>query len=272
MKKNAFRIITLLVILILAYCAVKRDHAQTGSSSTNDIQANTENLQTYTEDSQASTEDAQTSARAEKTENTGKGEEPMIGSNYMTKEEFIEFVSTKNINVNMTDFAGIDIDDFIHDQLMVKDLLDVEDVSGFDFQASIERYIQKLEYKKLEPHMAKEVISVICSDEEYKSFTGEYFKKIDAPYKLLFTDKYELDNYVVSLGGENYRILIGRTENLEKCQLTRDNNGNYCVVYIDDPSLSIPIFYSRNLQCFILANMYDEAEYGLIKTFCEIDE
>lgn len=235
---------------------------------------NTESIKSNEEDKPINTKDVQTSRKdlQASTENIGKGEEQMAEINYMTKEEFEEFISKRNINVAIEDFEGIDIDHFIHDQLIVKELFDVEDVSKFDFKASLERYMQKLEHKSLAIYMAKDILSINSTDEEYKNFKEAFLKKIDLTNQILSTDEYDIDNYNIYIEGKKHRILIGQTQNLEKCMLTKNNDGFYCVTYIWDTSglqLSMPIFYSKNSKYFILANMHDDKEYQLIKTFCE---
>lgn len=220
----------------------------------------------------ASTEDILENKKDVKTntENIEEGEPHMTEINYMTKEEFIEFVLTRNLNITIEDFDGIDIDDFIHVQKIQKHLFDVaaEDISKINFKGSLIVYLNK----KLEPYMAKEIKSVISTEEEYKSFKEEYLRKINASNELLFVDEYSIDNYNIFAGEKGHRVKIGQTQNFEKCNITKNYQGFYCVTYYGDPSVSIEIFYSRNSKYFILANMIDKAEYELIKVFCEMAE
>jgi hypothetical protein len=238
--------------------------------------SNNYNKQINPEDGQVSTEGIPISKENEYTgTDDEEGEKQMAKVDYMTKEEFIEFVSLRNLNVTVEDFSDIDLDDFIHEQFMTKGLFDVEDVEKFDFKDSLKWYKKKLEHKKLEPYMAKEIICVDSTDEEYGFFKEEYFRTIDSSYQvsLLHVDEYGLDNYSIFTGEKSHRIQIGQTQNLEKCYTTKNNAEFYCVTYIIDASglqVSIPIIYNKNSKYFILANDSDEIEFELMRISCEM--
>jgi hypothetical protein len=95
------------------------------------------------------------------------------------------------------DFEGIDIDDFIHEKRIQKHLLDadIENVSKINFKILIMQYLNK----KLETYMAKEIISVASTEEEYLIFKEEYFSSIDMSYRSIVSDEYGIDHYGITI-------------------------------------------------------------------------
>ena len=243
MKKSTLllAVITILLTLLFTSCSISNDNAQI---KTEDVQKNIE-----------------------------KGEDKME-KQLLTKDEFIKYIEenqdSDTVDITIADLESIDINDFISHYQYTKDNIDL-----FFLKYALERYMKHVSIRKLEPYMAKEIISVDSSVEEYTAFKEAYLKKIDLLYEFLFIDDYDIDNYDMVIEGRSRRIQIGQTKNLEKCLLIKNNNDVYCVTYkVDASGLQrfTPIIYSSDFKYFILANMHDENEYEIIKTFCGIDD
>ena len=208
-------------------------------------------------------------------ENSGaQGEGQMSDTNYMTKEEFLQYIKEnqhlETVDITVEDLNGVDIDDFIMYSRFSK-----EDIDGFFLKYALESYLRDLKYRKLEPYMAIELTSADSTDEEFKTFKDKYFNIIGLAYEHEFVDEYGIDNYRFQVDEKKHTIGLGKTQNLGDCKIDKNNKGFYCVEYIQDQSglmLSMPIYYSKNAKYFILADMYNEAEYELISFFCEMGD
>ena len=204
-------------------------------------------------------------------ENSGaQGEGQMSDTNYITKEKFLEYIATQNVGITLDDLEGIDIDDFI-----VYSNFTEESVKILYLDKALERYLRDLKYRKLEPYMAIELTSADSTDEEFQKYKEKYFNIIGMAYEHEFVDEYGIDNYRFQIDDKKHTIGLGKTQNLGDCKIDKNNKGFYCVEYIQDQSglvLSVPIYYSKNAKYFILADMYNEAEYELISIFCEMDD
>jgi len=165
--------------------------------------------------------------------NNAQGEDHITEIKLMTKEEFIKYIEEnqhlETVNITLDDLKCIDIDDFIAYCQFTK-----EDIDGFYLKYALELYLENLKYMKLERHMSSEIISVSSSAEEFEAFIEEYFKKVNRPYKNTSKDRYGIDNFDISIDGKEYRIRVGRTQNLGDYETEKNNNGFYCIMDFHD--------------------------------------
>lgn len=201
--------------------------------------------------------------------NITQGEVPMEETNYMSKEEFIEYIETHDVDITVDDLSNIDVDDFLCFLGYTSGMVFSEDYS---FKLAIRFYLNNLEHRVFEPFMAKEIISVPSTDIEYEDFKGVFLGSIDKPYEFRYTDDFGLDTYNIVIEQKNYQIKIGQTQNLDKCHLEKTHDGFYGVYYKGDPGVTQPIIYSKNHKYFILRGYYDELENEFVKAFCSIDD
>jgi hypothetical protein len=191
----------------------------------------------------------------------------------LSREEFIEFINENqhldNVNITEDDLEGIDIEDFIKSSSMNKD-----SIKRYGLMQAIERYQEELKWRILEPFVAYDLKSVESTDEEFIKFKKRFFEEVDIRSEYLLTDDFMIDRFYIYYKGRNQSVLIGQTKNLEKANITKQDNV-YCVTYILDASGYThwaPIQYSKNSKYFILKIEYNDFEYQLLKIFCEIDD
>jgi hypothetical protein len=191
--------------------------------------------------------------------------------NFATKEELFEFVEenqeSKSLGMTIDDFNGIDIDDFVKSNFILHG-----EINAVHLKNSLEYYIFQLKVKELEPYVAKELINIESSTEEFEAFKDTYFENLNITYEFLYVDEYGIENYDFTVDDKTYWILIGQTQSLKKEQTSTEPDGSYLVIYYGDPSRGYPMTYSKNRKYFILSNMLNDDEYNFIKTFCEIED
>ena len=189
---------------------------------------------------------------------------------YMSKEEFFEYITTHEVDVTVDDFSDVDIDDFIRVEGLVSGM---EFHETYSFRIALGFYLYNLDNRKFEPFMAREIKSIPSTDEEFVYFKEIFFKEIDKPYESYSEDQFGLSNYTIIAGETKFYIKIGQTMYFDKCMLVKNNQGFYCVYYEGDPGVARTIIYSKSSKYFILGGSSNvEQENEFIQIFCELDD
>jgi hypothetical protein len=138
-----------------------------------------------------------------------------------------------------------------------------------------------LQYLKANYHeqraeiMAKEVLSVDSTDEEYQLLVGAYLKALDAETCFLGNNStLLLDIYVVITENARYRISIGRTKNMYKYDIRNDGPYETCRIFLPegDMMFTAAFCYSDDNKFFLVVSYdnNDDFVYELSEIFTKV--
>ena len=186
--------------------------------------------------------------------------EEVLDFDFMTKEEFINYIENNEVGVTLNDFEGIDIDDFIR-----REFFSVDNISSYNLVVALEGYLQKLEDDRLMAYLAKELVSVDSTDEEYKEFLGKFISSIDGKIVSSGIENDFINWYRISWkesDGENRTeyMRIGQTKYLERYGTRCTDAGVYLLqIQWDSSGLGYedPLFYNKNQKYFYAGGKFE---------------
>jgi hypothetical protein len=187
-----------------------------------------------------------------------------------TKEEFLEHLKEKCTAEQLSAFEKIDLDDYIKEYEVTTDYLQ----GGGHPEWFIDGYhLTKAIQRKSAP-MAKEIISVDSTEEEYQAFVAAYAKALDKEFLFKETDTYLLmDIYYFDVEDKRYRVCIGKTKNIGMYDIRQDGDYGTCHIYIPsgDMSMRIQFCYSSDNKFFLItSDSLDEFTISLSEIFTKV--
>ena len=172
----------------------------------------------------------------------------------LTKQEFLQYVKENEVDVTVQDFDGVDIDDFVRYGYLTS-----EWVTHQNLVKLLECYKRDLVNEQGSKIMAKEIICVDSTDEEYEAFLKAYFNAVDGEYwKYGARQKYQFESYTIRKDDVRCRIEIGKTKNMSMYKIFDGRfYGNLEIDIPDgDASWRLPFCYSADGKFFMFTDEY----------------
>ena len=194
----------------------------------------------------------------------------------MTKEEFAQMLNERDISLTLDDFEGIDIEDFIQEGIITVGLADAPDSEIQQYlETALESYKRNAELKEKANYMAREIISIESTDEEYAMFLEEFFAAIDKELPIPFNKQSGFDLFRI----EEEKVIdlyIAQTMYIQEMDIYNNPNRHeeLLEVFISSDSGSVGISgnfcYNKTKKFMMLTNIQDDYLFEYAKIFCGI--
>ena len=190
----------------------------------------------------------------------------------ITEEELIEYIQTHDVGLTVSDFDGVDIEDFIAFWGFKPGKLDLL------WEKSLETYLEALERQEREKYFAKSKISVDSTSEEYEKFIEIYLKKIDLEVK--FSGKECGFDYFGIADERERTIYISQTKGINEFDIRKSTNSHSDLLEVilavgpEGAGYREYFCYSKNNKYMmtIIPMPTNEQPFEYIKIFCELDD
>jgi hypothetical protein len=169
----------------------------------------------------------------------------------LTKQEFIQYFENNDTKLKLSDFDGIDIDQFIKSMQITS-----ESITSLS-QRRIDYYLSdKDRFDKDAQIYVREVRRVESTEEDYTKFIDAYLKKVEAEYKCEYIGEYGkyLNRYRVTTRNNAFSLYIGATKDFDKFTTVKESDIQYCKIQIPAGELQMRVNFSYNADSkFFLA-------------------
>lgn len=201
-------------------------------------------------------------------ENTKQGSD--VDMTLATGQELLEYIKDNDIGLTEKDFEGIDIDDFIKHCYITSERL-----GRFNLKTLVKSYKDYNYHEQRAGIMAKEIISVDSTDEEYQAFVEAYLKELNKETLFIGTNNSMLlDVYTVIAEDARYRISIGKTKNMGKYDIRNDGLYGNCHLHIPEGDMTMITMYcySADNKFFLVvsADKNDDFSHVLSELFVKL--
>lgn len=200
------------------------------------------------------------------------------GMTLVTRDEFIEYLEENGLTEA---FDDIDLDFYIKEYSIISDMFEDEIYRPENF---LQFYTKDKAHQQRFEIMAKEIVNVESTDEEYGAFVDAFIEAVGEEFYFLGTyeDDYfrGLNGYTIVMGNERHGIYIGRTKNIDeyKIEPDRTHGERYGVLQISlpfgDMYMTTNYCYSYDNKFLLIqvptGNLSKEFEYELNQTFTEV--
>jgi len=196
----------------------------------------------------------------------------------ISKEKFIEYIENNDVDVTMEDFKDVDIEDFIATNHITE-----EWVKRLNLSVLLEHYLAVLESNKRPTYLAREIVSVDSTDEEFKEFKNRFIYNVnglvgDFEYAGSFDQYltiYAFDYIDEDREESRERLYIGQTKYLGEYVTSNYDNPDWCYVIFLPMSSDGLVYeqsfsYNKDKKYFLVLNQYAVFD-ELIRTFTETE-
>jgi len=214
-------------------------------------------------------------------------EEEIIDFVLMTKEEFIRLIEENDMGVIIEDFDGIDIDDFIFEYGITKELVDELNIDHLP--RWLGNYIKNTPQRERErqraPFLVYELKYVDSTEQEYKAFIDKYLNVLDVSEIVHNKEKDGFDFYLVEIVNQKGSIhfYFCQTSKSKVLPIAKGDKGteeNYKIeVAAGSGEYYYTDFYYSKIGKYLMHLEYSATvEYGFeetlnfVRTFCELDD
>ncbi|MCL2634143.1 MAG: hypothetical protein FWD34_06470 [Oscillospiraceae bacterium] len=187
----------------------------------------------------------------------------------ITAEELLQYIEDNDVGLTEEDFEGVNIDDFI-----VHWHINNENLSKFILKNILESYRDYIQNKQNFEFVAKELISINSTDEEFDAFIILYFKAIGKESNHLgkYKTSVPIEVYEILDEDDRYVVWIGKTEIIEQFQIKETAFGLEIFIPegMDNSFGSNHMFcYNKDNKFFLIINPYDDYDYELALLFTQ---
>jgi hypothetical protein len=194
-----------------------------------------------------------------------EGDKTMSDESRLTKAELLDYIETNDTGLSKDDFADIDINDFLDYARLSKKRLATVNIMNM-----LEIYKFTLKDREFDQYKAKEIISTYSGDEEYESFKNMFFDRIGIDKQYIGKTASLIEIFYVNINDEIVRIELGKTLNLDKCDIDTSSDGALRINENHSGETYVPklFCYSKNKKYFMLL----PPSLELIEAFCGIND
>ena len=203
---------------------------------------------------------------------------------YMTKEEFINYIQSNDFGVTINDFDGINIEEFVR-LFYFTDEYQPEP----NYKYIIQIYWNwKLE-KEVEPYHAYELKSVESTNEEFSEFQKRFIEAIEGKGMVINPTNRQghgIEFIIEAKGSDSINFVLAQTKDLgfedtKTFKIIKRNSPDIEPLNLDFGYFEFAMrnyspyfYYSKSNQYFIYFSeerSFSEQHFEIIKVFCEVN-